>query len=203
MAELADVAQTTPDEAAQQPAPASPRPTPTSTWGPALRRHAAAAQSTLTALARRTGAAIAGASPTTLTLAALGSLLVLSIIGSLAFQDALGITSAVLLVPILSAAIGAVAVRAVDGARIKPAAGEDARTVERTLHYVDAKLSTAIGQFGTERHNDAVIALFQAKAVTELCLGSEQSEPLVADVPKPTQLRRAEHSDRPAGLSLL
>ncbi|MBX7435074.1 hypothetical protein JDV09_23675, partial [Mycobacterium sp. Y57] len=161
------------------PAP-SGAPQPRRTWTDTVARQAATVSSKLTPIARRAGDRVASASPTTLLLGLLGLLTTLSVVASLAFHNALGVTSAVLFVPALSAAIGALAVRCLDERRARQAQREQAlpeamqlRQLEHTLEYVDTKLSAGLSQFGSDRHNDAVIAMFQAKAATELYLGSE------------------------------
>ncbi len=231
MAHPVDLAQEAEDKASDHPEPetqhtaAPPQPPPGSS-APDWRRSVAAASSKLAFMADRAGEAVAGASAMTLALVTLGSLLALSVIASLASQDALGIASAVLFVPVLSAGVGALGMRCFDIRRADRALhGESRRdmssmdNLERSLGYVDAKLTTALGQFGTERHNDAVIAMFQAKAVTELYLPPEDEAgaavellpsqvtapphyPL-ADYLAPNALLRTEQSDQPAGLSLI
>ncbi len=65
--------------------------------------------------------------------------------------------------------------------RRSPVSGTDNGTAEpttsdlqRSVEYVDNKLAVALKSFGTERHQQAVIALFQAKTAVELTLGTEQ-----------------------------
>ncbi|HOW93270.1 hypothetical protein [Mycolicibacterium fallax] len=184
------------DTAAAQPTPAQPAATPPSAtgstsapkWaairartpgiGRAMARQAAAASSKFAPLANRAGDAVIAASPLTLGLAALSFLLTASIIASVALDNTLGVTAAILFVPALAGALGAAGMRSIDDRRRSRAAREvaqrdalAAQSLERTLDYVDAKLTRALDRFGTERHSDAVVAMFQAKAATELCLG--------------------------------
>ena len=188
------------------------------TWTAAVARQTATVSSKLSPIARLAGDRIASASPMTLFLGVLGLFAALSIVASLAFDNALGVASAALFVPALSAAFGAVAMRSMDARRTSRALREDAlregaqlRQLERTLHYVDTKLSTGLTQFGSDRHNDAVIAMFQAKAATELYLGSAPDLDSPSDEPThaglhnfqpPAALSRGERSER-AGLSLI
>ena len=44
------------------------------------------------------------------------------------------------------------------------------------MGYVDRKLTLALNSLGSERHQQAVIALFQAKTAVELALGTEQDD---------------------------
>ena len=46
--------------------------------------------------------------------------------------------------------------------------------LKRSVEYVDKKLALALNSFGTDHHQQAVIALFQAKTATEFTLGTEQ-----------------------------
>jgi len=142
-------------------------------------RQAATVSSKLSPVVRRAGDRVAAASPTTLLLALLSVLVASSIVAALTFDSSLGVAATVLFIPMLSAAVGAITMRCLDDRRKSQAQREDAREearalhqIEHTLDYVDAKLTTALTQFGTERHNEAVIGMFQAKAATELYLGT-------------------------------
>lgn len=171
-----------------------------------MARQAAAVSSTLAPVVRGAGDRMAAASPTTLLLVLLATLVTSSILAALTIEGGVGVTVTVLFIPVLSAAFGATAVRCIEERRQSQEQREhdrqDARArdqIERTLDYVDIKLTTALTQFGTERHNEAVIGMFQAKAATELYLGTasrpeprpaQQSEP--EDVDLVTQYRLAE-----------
>lgn len=168
---------------ARDAAPTEPTPRAPSRPRPTLRRvladQAATVSSKLGPLMGRAGDRVAAASPTTLLLALLGVLVTASIVAALAFDGSLGVAATVLFIPALSAAVGAIAMRSVEDRRAvlkqRENARDDAqslRQIEHTLDYVDAKLTTALTRFGTERHNEAVIGMFQAKAATELYLGT-------------------------------
>lgn len=103
-------------------------------------------------------------------LGALGLAALLSIIGSTALDNTLGATCAVAFVPGFSLAFGAVAHHFFRG----PADQHSAPDLERSIEYVDGKLACALNAFGTERHQQAVIALIQAKTATELFFGTAQ-----------------------------
>jgi hypothetical protein len=164
----------------------------------------------------------------TLLVALLGLLVTLGVIASLALDNSLGVASTVLFVPVTSAAVGAVAMRRVEDRRRDQLGREDARReasqlrrVEGTLDYVDAKLTSALTQFGSEHRNEAVIAMLQAKAVTELYLGSDRGQvpELTPDAAKttadpaerfalatslaPKAVRHNERSEQVPGLSLI
>lgn len=164
-----------------RPDPATAAPTrPAETWAHTVARQTASVSAKLTPIAARAGDRVAGASPITLLLGLLGVLTTLSIVASLTIDGSLGVASAMLFVPTLSAAIGAVGMRCVDERRNRQTRHEDSRheatqlrNLEHTLDYVDTKLTAALTQFGSDRHGDAVIAMFQAKAATELYLGSD------------------------------
>ncbi|MDY6997695.1 MAG: hypothetical protein SW019_13925 [Actinomycetota bacterium] len=161
------------------PPPATPRPKPQ--WGRAAARQAAAVSAKLAPLARAAGDRVAAASPTTVLLGLLGLLVALSIAAALTFDSSLGVAATVLFVPVLSAAFGAISLRCLDDRRKAQVQREDAREDTRALHqaehtldYIDTKLNAALTRFGTERHNEAVIGMFQAKAATELYLGTDR-----------------------------
>lgn len=173
-------------------------------------------------LARRAGDRVAAASPITLLVSLLGLLTTLSIVVALSSDTSLGVTSTVLFVPALSATLGALAMRSMSARREEEAVREDTRQeaasvrqLEHTLDYIDTKLDAALNQFGSERHNDAVVAMFQAKAATELYRGSvgashpethresPGARPAVADFLPPAELQAGKRSERPAGLSLI
>lgn len=172
----------------------------------------------LGALARQACDRVAAASPMTILVLLLGVLTALSMVAALSSESSLGVTSTVLFVPALSAALGALAMRHVLIRADGPTAREDARDdttemrqLQRTLDYVDAKLDAALTQFGTDRHNHAVVAMFQAKAATELyreSTGSLQHDApetryALADFLTPAARQAAGRLERPAGLSLI
>ncbi len=183
-----------------------------------MARQAASVSSKLTPLVRQAGDRVAAASAMTLLVALLAALTTLSIVVALSSDASLGVASTVLFVPALSAALGALGMRRMIANRAEQAAREDARQeatevrqLEHTLSYVDAKLTAALTQFGTEQHNDAVVAIFQAKAATELVLDSDaapqqdSSQPRypLADFLAPAELRAGTSAERPSGLSLI
>ncbi|AGC64178.1 MULTISPECIES: hypothetical protein [Mycobacterium ulcerans group] len=173
------------DEARPESVPAADAPAatpatsrPKQQWGHTLAQQAATVSAKLSPVVRRAGDRVAAASPTTLLLALLSVLLASSIVAALTFKGSLGVASIVVFIPMLSAAIGATTMRFLADRRKSQAQRENAREETRALHqieytldYVDAKLTTALTQFGTDRHNEAVIGMFQAKAATELYLG--------------------------------
>lgn len=207
-------------EPAPAPAPqAAPTPAPQpAAWHHTVARQAATVSSKLSPLARQAGDRVAAASPMTLLVSLLGVLAVLSVVASVSYDNSLGVASAVLFVPALSAAIGALAMRCALARQSAQTVREDARQeateqrhLEHTLDYVDDKLTAALTQFGSDRHNDAVVAMFQAKAATELYRGAparpasgpDRTDYTLADFLAPAALRSAEESERPAGLSLI
>jgi len=114
-------------------------------------------------------------------LGALGLCLILSIAASLALDNVLGKSFAAVFVPGFALAFGVVANRwysGLDGDRRSrngvQDAGDSTSDLERSVEYVDAKLAFALTAFGTERHQQAVVALIQAKTATELSFGTAQ-----------------------------
>ena len=74
-----------------------------------------------------------------------------------------------------------------------PAAQTATSAQQRSLEYVDNKLALALTAFGTERHQQAVIGLFQAKTAVEFTLGTEANE--VDAVPSADDSRCVRGSD--------
>lgn len=114
-------------------------------------------------------------------LGVLGLSALLSVVGSVILDDALGTACAIALVPAFSLGFGVVAHRRYGGVGEERGPGGDVQNVvhsrqdlERSIEYVDGKLAFALNGFGTERHQQAMIALIQAKTATELSLGDAQ-----------------------------
>ena len=114
-------------------------------------------------------------------LGALGLCTILSIFGSVTLDNMLGKSCAIVFVPGFALAFGVVAHRWYSGlgddrARSNDVhkAGSPASDLERLGEYVDAKLAFALTAFGTERHQQAVVALIQAKTASELSFGTVQ-----------------------------
>lgn len=112
-------------------------------------------------------------------LGALGLCTVLSIVGSLTLDNVLGKSCAAVFVPGFALAFGVVANRWYSGLgenrRRRSGVqnpGRSASDLERSVDYADAKLAFALSAFGTERHQQAVIAVIQAKTATELSFGT-------------------------------
>jgi hypothetical protein len=112
-------------------------------------------------------------------LGALGLCVLLSIAGSVSLDNVLGKSCAVVFVPGFALAFGVVAHRWYSGLGGGPTRrsgvqnpGHSASELERSVEYADAKLAFALNAFGTERHQQAVVALIQAKTATELCFGT-------------------------------
>lgn len=176
-ASAAPTPEATPPSPDRTPAP----PRPKRQWGRTAARQAAAVSSKLAPVVRGAGDRVAAASATTLLSGLLGALLISSVIAGLTSNGSLGVAATVLFIPMLSGVIGAIGMRCLDERRRAQAQldneREETRTlqqIEHTLDYVDTKLTTALTQFGTDRHNEAVIGMFQAKAATELYLGTDR-----------------------------
>jgi len=124
---------------------------------------------------------VIAAVPATLRLLSLaGILMLLGIVGAIALHNSLGLACIVVVVPVCSIALGAL------GHRWFSTLGEPAQRdenpvqtgtftdLQRSVEYIDKKLTFALTAFGTERQQHAMIALFQAKTAVELTLGTEQ-----------------------------
>jgi len=123
-----------------------------------------------------------GAIPPVLRLLILvGVLTLLAIVGSITLHNALGVACIVIVVPVCSIILGAVGhrwyselVRQQTPRGVGHAADIPASELQRSVEYVDKKLTVALNSFSAERHQHAMIALFQAKTAIELTLGTEQ-----------------------------
>lgn len=136
-------------------------------------------------------------------LGALGLSALASILGSLTLDNALGAACAIVLVPGFSLAFGVVAHKWYAGLGEEHRIGKDVKNaseptpdLERSVEYVDGKLTFALNALGTERHQQAVIALIQAKTATELSFGTAREaaphpRPRIRDGGAPTTPRNA------------
>lgn len=198
------------DASAASPPQATPAATPTRSWsmstisrnqvdefGRAVARAVAGLGATLAETARY-GARVAaamwraiGAVPVALrVLVVLALLVLLGVVGSIALSGTAGLMCAIVVVPVSSVAVGALGHRwftrnGAERPAVQPHSAEPSE-LQRSIVYVDTKLTLALNSFGTERHQQAVIALFQAKTATELALGTEHGA--------------AEHIDEPVSV---
>lgn len=113
----------------------------------------------------------------------MGLLGLLGLAGSIALGGSLGLICTVVVVPVCSIALGALGHRLYSGVGDQRMRRADTHTAEpatsdlqRSVEYVDKKLAVALNSFGTEHHQQAVIALVQAKTAVELTLGTEQDD---------------------------
>ncbi|WP_347133203.1 hypothetical protein [Mycobacterium sp. DL] len=122
-----------------------------------------------------------------------GLLLLLGLAGAIALDSSLGLLCTLVVIPVCSVTLGALGHRWYSGlAAEQQARRTDAGPAEpptsdlqRSVEYVDNKLAVALKSFGTERHQQAVIALFQAKTAVELTLGTEQDTTTYGAFPLP------------------
>jgi len=120
-----------------------------------------------------------------------GVLMLLGLVGAIALDTSLGLICTVVVVPVCSITLGVLGHRWYSGLGIQqtqhtesPTAEPSTSDLQRSVEYIDKKLTVALTSFGTERHQQAVIALFQAKTAVELTLGTEQ-DAVSYDVPLP------------------
>lgn len=117
-----------------------------------------------------------------------GVLMLLGVVGSIALSGTAGLLCAIVVVPVCSIAVGALGHRwfgrhDAEQADDRGHAAAETSELERSVAYVDKKLTLALNSFGSERHQQAVIALFQAKTAVELALGTEQDTASHIDEP--------------------
>ena len=125
--------------------------------------------------------AIAAVPPALRLLSLAGVVMLLGIVGAISLHNSFGLACVVVVIPVCSIALGALGHRwyiGLGGQREQrvesPAANATFSDLQRSVEYVDNKLTFALNAFGTERHQPAMIALFQAKTAVELTLGTEQ-----------------------------
>ena len=145
---------------------------------------------------REIGRTIASVPPALQLFAAAGVAMLVGVVGSIALPAPLGLICTVVVVPVCSVTLGALGHRwysrlaiQTDQRAVAPATSD----LQRSVEYVDKKLAVALTSLGSDRHQQAVIALFQAKTAVELTLGTEQDSANYVDVPRPAD----DHTLRP------
>lgn len=119
-----------------------------------------------------------------------GLLMLFGVVGAITLHNSVGLICIVVVVPVCSCTLGVLGyrwysglggetMRRIDTQTAEPATSE----MQRSVEYVDKKLALALTSLGTEHHQQAVIALFQAKTAVELTLGTEQNDDSYVDVP--------------------
>lgn len=108
-----------------------------------------------------------------------GVLALVGIVGAISLHNTLGLVCIIVVVPLCSVTLGVLGQRWYLGLDGRPAPRAEAPAVQtsdlqRSMEYVDKKLTLALNAFGAERQQHAMIALFQAKTAAELTLGTEQ-----------------------------
>lgn len=149
--------------------------------GTALMKMSADAARSGTHAVSQLSRAIAAVPPAVRLVTAVGVTMLLGIVGAIALQNSLGLACIVVVVPVCSFALGALAHRWYSGLGVEAAPraesqGASAPELQRSVEYVDKKLAIALNAFGAERQQHAMIALFQAKTAVELTLGTEPDE---------------------------
>ena len=115
-----------------------------------------------------------------------GVLMLLGVVGAIALHNTLALMCVVVVIPVCSSILGVLGHRWYSGIGAelpRRKATEPATSdLRRSVEYVDKKLALALTSLGTDHHQQAVIALFQAKTAVELTLGTEQDTASHADV---------------------
>lgn len=135
----------------------------------------------LTRTVRQLAVAIEAVPPAVRVLALMGIFTLLGIVGAIALDGTVGLACIVVVIPLCSITLGALGHRWYSGIGAQPRPRAEAPAVaapvsdlQRSIEYVDKKLTFALNAFGAERQQHAMIALFQAKTAVELTLGTEQ-----------------------------
>lgn len=133
--------------------------------------------------------ALAAVPPAARLLFLASALLLLGFVGALVLDGTPGLLCIIVVIPVCAAVLGALGYRWYSGLGIDAAAVSQSRPIqpaksdlERSVDYVDRKLALALTSLGTDHHQQAVIALFQAKTAVELTLGTEQDLDSYADM---------------------
>ncbi len=146
------------------------------------------------------GRLIAAVPPAVQLFAGAGVLMLLGIVGAIALGNTLGLLCTVVVIPVCAGVLGALGHRWYSGLAVEATPRADMQRAEpatsdlqRSVHYVDRKLALALTSLGTEHHQQAVIALFQAKTAVELTLGTEHDSTSSCDL----SLRADDYGLRP------
>lgn len=115
-------------------------------------------------------------------LSVLAACMLLGIVGAIAAAGTLALICTVVVVPVCSIALGALGHRWFSREHA-PHTQVPSSDLSRSVVYADKKLTLALNSLGSERHQQAVIALFQAKTAVELALGTEQDDADRDDAP--------------------
>jgi len=105
--------------------------------------------------------------------------MLVGVVGAITLHTTLGLICTVVVIPVCAGILGALGHRwylglGIDATRHTPSAEPTTSDLQRSVQYVDKKLAVALSSFGTDHHQQAVIALVQAKTAVELTLGTEQ-----------------------------
>ncbi|BBX68650.1 hypothetical protein MPSYJ_21110 [Mycolicibacterium psychrotolerans] len=135
------------------------------------------------------GRLIAAVPPAVQLFSGAGVLMLLGIVGAITLGNTAGLLCTVVVIPVCAGVLGALGHRWYSGLAAEAIPRADTQRPEpttadlqRSVHYVDRKLAVALTSLGTERHQQAVIALFQAKTAVELTLGTEQDATSCSDL---------------------
>lgn len=127
--------------------------------------------------------AIAAVPPVLQLFVGAGLLVLFGVVGAITLHNSVGLICIVVVVPVCSGILGVLGHRWYSGLggetmrRVEPqTAKPPASELQRSVEYVDKKIALALTSLGTEHHQQAVIALFQAKTAVELTLGTEQDD---------------------------
>ncbi|OBB29259.1 hypothetical protein A5792_20015 [Mycolicibacterium peregrinum] len=130
---------------------------------------------------RQLALAIDAVPPAVRVLALMGIFTLLGIVGAIALEGTVALVCIVVVIPLCSTSLGVLGHRWYSGLGTQsvpraavPAAPAPVADLQRSIEYVDKKLTLALNAFGAERQQHAMIALFQAKTAVELTLGTEQ-----------------------------
>ncbi|KAA0110213.1 hypothetical protein [Mycolicibacterium sp. P1-5] len=124
--------------------------------------------------------------------------MLLGVVGATTLHTTAGLICIVVVVPVCAGILGALAHRWYSGlgletTRQTPQAEPTTSDLQRSVQYVDNKLAAALTSFGTDNHQQALIAIFQAKTAVELTLGTAQDPASQVDL----SLRAGDYALRP------
>ena len=130
---------------------------------------------------RQLAVAVEAVPPTVRVLTLMCIFTLLGIVGAIALEGTVALMCIVVVIPLCSITLGVLGHRWYSGQGAQPRPRTEVPAVtapvsdlQRSIEYVDKKLTFALNAFGAERQQHAMIALFQAKTAVELTLGTEQ-----------------------------
>ncbi|OBB57847.1 hypothetical protein A5757_18655 [Mycobacterium sp. 852013-51886_SCH5428379] len=133
--------------------------------------------------------------PTMRALSFFGVAAMLGIVGSIGLTGTAALICSVVVIPVCCIAVGVLGHRWYSGPgpdrtqTQRPSTLAPEADLSQSVAYIDKKLTLALNTFGSERHQQGVIALFQAKTAAELALGTDGTADISVAEPEDYRIR--------------